>query len=275
MAGRPSKEASLGKHVARKAAAPAQANGHASSQAAGPDLARLAAPDSSATELASEPGHEGPLLAELGTQDRTEVQLGSGSGEADEEDDPWHIPASHEVLLQGRPPLLFWQLCHGPAWGWGQGVLLWAATIVCWLCSKAIRGSSDSLRQVSCAHLNLTSCRSAVCRAASSAVTRLSAHACLCAKHACLPHMLPAKQGLSLHRWTMRRAGATQPALRLLHALSRPHLCCLALPQLSSQASRRVQGTRRQCPASPWTRPARACCPAAETTRCTCTTSAA
>ena len=47
----------------------------------------------------------GPQLGELDADDRTALELGSGPGEADEADDPWHIPASHEVLLQGRPLL--------------------------------------------------------------------------------------------------------------------------------------------------------------------------
>ena len=90
-----------GKHAARGAAAgPAAPAALSSSE----PLARLAGPDASATELASEP--PGPQLGELDAQDRTALELGAGNGQADEEeDDPWNIPASHEVLLQGRPLL--------------------------------------------------------------------------------------------------------------------------------------------------------------------------
>lgn len=101
-AGRPSKEVSIGKHTARKAgqqpgASAEQQNGMAEA------LARLQAPDTSASDLATEV--PGPQLGELDAVDRTDVELGAGPGEVDEEDDPWHIPASHEVLLQGRPLL--------------------------------------------------------------------------------------------------------------------------------------------------------------------------
>ena len=50
-------------------------------------------------ELASDA--PGPQLGDLTAPDRAGLEDGQGLGEADAEDDPWQIPASHEVLLQG------------------------------------------------------------------------------------------------------------------------------------------------------------------------------
>ena len=99
--GRPSKEApkTAGLHAPRaKQAAVAEAPAEALLQAE-PDFDRLRQDAAAAMELASDA--PGPQLAELSGLDRAELDGGQGQGEADAEDDPWQIPASHEVLLQG------------------------------------------------------------------------------------------------------------------------------------------------------------------------------
>ena len=102
MPGRASKEGSQaqGLHAPRaKQAAAAVGPRDAAALQAEPALGRLQQEASAAVELASEA--PGPQLADLAGSDRPGLEAGAGLGEDEVEDDPWQIPASHEVLLQG------------------------------------------------------------------------------------------------------------------------------------------------------------------------------